>query len=411
MAKRYGSTVWVGLSVLAAMAGAGAFVSADAKGSAPNSVAARPAERDLAPAALRYYWTRELNLAGTERIVRAWLKDENLYFATNTRCLWAVDAAVGNPRWFVNTGENPVFEPVSVSNMQLSERIGGVGEIAGPNTLEGFDTFPAVVVNSMTHLMVLDRRTGRIYRDVPLEHLTAAEGGACDGTTFYVGTTERGYCAIRLFPNVVVWRQHLGQNVSIPVVYHEQKIFLGTLDGLLRCAMTENLGEKRWERTFDGSITEKPLVDARGLFLACNDHRIYAFHPDSGKPLWPAVVVKGDVGGPMQMGEKTLFQHIRGEGLYAVDVTHGRVRWILPNGRRVLAILDGVVYVLDAEKNLRLVNEITGKNDITVPLDGFDFYLDNTAAPAIYAATRDGQVFCLRPAQAGRLTAEMLTTK
>jgi len=95
--------------------------------------------------------------------------------------------------------------------------------------------------------------------------------------------------------------------------------------------------------------------------------------------------------------------------LYAVNVTNGDVRWKLPAGRDVLAIIDDVVYVLDAEKKLHLVNEITGKVDVVVPLAGFDFYARNTTTPAIYTATRSGHIFCLRPIKAGRLTAEMLT--
>jgi len=108
-------------------------------------------------------------------------------------------------------------------------------------------------------------------------------------------------------PNVLMWREHLGQIVTAPMAYFDQRLFMGTMDGLLRCANVNSYGEKRWERTFDGSIPEKFHVDARGLFLACNDHRIYAFNPYNGKVLWPAVVVKGAVGGPMQIGEKTLF--------------------------------------------------------------------------------------------------------
>ncbi|MBN1942972.1 MAG: PQQ-binding-like beta-propeller repeat protein [Phycisphaerae bacterium] len=403
--------VTVVLSVSATAILSVAFAEGAAGVSARPVVSAHPRERDLAPAGLQYYWKRELTLAGGERAVKMYLKDENLYLVTNDDCLRAVDAAVGNPKWFVRVGNHHerIFEPTHVPDMRLPERIGGVDDISTPKTEADFDTFDAALVNSMTHLMVVDRKTGRIYRDVRFDGLVADDAGVSDGTSFYVGTGERNYCAMKLLPNVVVWKEHLGQNVSTPMAYYERRIFMGTLDGLFRCADVDNYGKKRWERTFDGSITEKCLVNARGLFLACNDHRIYAFYPHDGKTLWPAVVVKGAVGGPMQMGEKTLFQYIRRDGLYAINVTNGDVRWKLPAGRRVLAILDGVVYVLDAKKNLRLVNEITGKTSVVVPLGGFDFYADNTTAPAIYTATRAGQVFCLRPAKAGRLTAEMLT--
>jgi len=387
-----------------------AFAESGAPSTAQPAASAHPSETDLAPAKLQYYWTREMDLAGTERVARMYVKDENLYFITNTNYLRAVDAAVGNPRWSVRVGndDNRIFEPTHVSNMQLPERMGTIDDIQETESLADFDTFDAVLVNSMTNLLVVERKKGTVYRDVRFENLTAADAGVSDGTLFFVGTAEKNYCAVKLLPNVMIWKEHLGQIVSAPMAYYDGRLFMGTRDGLLRCADANNFGEKRWDRTFDGSITEKVHVDARGLFLACNDHRIHGFNPYTGVELWPAVVVKGDVGGPMQMGEKTLFQYIADDGLYAVNVTNGEVRWKLPAGRAVLAILDDVVYVLDAEKKLHLVNEITGKETAVVPFAGFDFYALNTAAPAIYTATRAGQVYCLRPTNAGRLTAEML---
>ncbi|MBN1556071.1 MAG: PQQ-binding-like beta-propeller repeat protein [Phycisphaerae bacterium] len=375
------------------------------------AVSAHPQPSDLAPARLQYYWKREMLLAGGERVTRMYVLEENLYLITNTHCLRAVDAAVGNPKWFVRVGHdtNRIFEPTHVPGMRLPKRIGTINDIANPETISDFDEFDAVLVNSMTHLMVVDRKNGQTYRDVRFPDRIATDAGVSDGTSFYVGTADKNYCAIKLMPNVLIWKEYLGQNVTAPMAYYNRNIFMSTLDGLFRCAGVEKYGQKQWQRTFDGSIPEKCHVDEKGLFFACNDNRIYAFHPSTGKALWPAVVVKGSVGGPMQMGDKTLFQYIENDGLYAVDVTNGNVRWKMPEGRMVLSIMENVVHVLDAKKKLHLVNEITGKTDVVVPLDGFDFYAPNTRAPAIYTATRSGQLFCIRPTKAGRLTAEMLT--
>jgi outer membrane protein assembly factor BamB len=114
------------------------------------------------------------------------------------------------------------------------------------------------------------------------------------------------------------------------------------------------------------------------------------------------------MGGPTQLSELTIFQYVRQDGLYAVNLANGKVRWKMPEGRKVVAIMKGTVYVLDKNKNLRMVNEITGKGDRYVPLSGFQHYAANVKAPAVYVATDDGEVFCIRKKDAGRLTAEML---
>ncbi len=376
-----------------------------------ESSSAQPSETSIAPADLQYYWTREIDLAGAERIEQAYVMDENLYLVTSDKYFRAVDAAVGNPKWSVRVGndDSRIFPPTHISDMQLPQRMGTIDEIDAPESMADFDTFHAVLINSLSDLLVVDRKKGNVYRDIRFGNRVATDAGVSDGTLFFVGTGDKNYRAIKLLTNVQMWKENLGQNVDTPMAYYDGKLFMGTLDGLLRCADANNFGEKRWDMKYDGSIPEALHVDARGLFFACNDRRIYGLDPYTGKNLWRPVVVKGTVAGPMQLGEKTIFQQIKNDGLYAVDITNGKVRWKLPTGQCVLTIMEGVVYVLDTDKQLRLVNEITGKETAVVPFKGFDFYVPNTTAPAIYTATRSGQVFCLRPKKAGRLTAEMLT--
>ena len=80
----------------------------------------------------------------------------------------------------------------------------------------------------------------------------------------------------------------------------------------------------------------------------------------------------------------------------------------MPDGRRVLAVIDEDVYVLDKNKILHVVNETTGEIKVSVSLADFDLFVRNTTAPALFIGTKDGQLRCLRPIDAEPLTAEML---
>ena len=80
----------------------------------------------------------------------------------------------------------------------------------------------------------------------------------------------------------------------------------------------------------------------------------------------------------------------------------------MPDGRTILAVMDGKAYVLDKDKMMHVVDEMTGEVSATVDMAGLDLLLANTTTPAIYGATRDGDVFCYRLTSAGHLTPAML---
>ena len=160
-----------------------------------------------------------------------------------------------------------------------------------------------------------------------------------------------------------------------------------------------------------GAVTAALHVDERGCFVACEDNRLYAFDRQSGKPLWPAVVCQGPLRQSPQVGDNTIFQYALRDQLYALDVATGVLRWAMPAGRAVVGIArdrGSQVFVLDAAGHLRVVEEISGQELVSVPISGLDVFLPNVTAPAVYAASRSGRVVCIRPLTAGSLTMEML---
>ena len=374
----------------------------------PASVIVR--EDVLAKADLQYYWKRQLSLDHGENVVRMYCMDENLYFLTNRNHLYAMDAAVGNPKWNLPVArtQNTVFAPTHISNMRLPEKVGTIRSLKHPPPPEEFKTFDAVLINSTTRLLVIDRKKGKVFRDVPFAGYVATDRGVSDGVYFYVASGSLLYYGLKLEPAVNVWRREIGEMIMAPMSYYNRRLYMGTVDGTFRCADVNNFGQKHWELRFDGPIRSRFHVDARGVFLACEDRFIYALDPVRGVKLWDPVPLKGAITGPMQVGELTIFQYARGDGLYAVNLANGKLRWKKPNARRVLGLMDGVVYLLDGRGNLQMVNEITGKTISSTPFGGFDLYADNLSAPAVYAAKRNGKVFCIRRKRAGRLTAEML---
>ena len=131
----------------------------------------------------------------------------------------------------------------------------------------------------------------------------------------------------------------------------------------------------------------------------------------SGMALWDPFVCVGPLSQGVQVGEDTIFQYADRDGLYAINVANGRKRWHMPSTvpSHVAGIIEGMVYVVDGgAAQLRIVDELLGKVADGIDLESDLMVARNGLMPAVFIATPDGRVFCIRPAAAGRLTAEML---
>ncbi len=143
------------------------------------------------------------------------------------------------------------------------------------------------------------------------------------------------------------------------------------------------------------------------MFVVSDAGYVNGLDQDRGYPLWTDLHLKGQLSGKMQIGDQTIFQPTT-TGLWAIDLTNGQMRWTIPGGRKVLAVMGEVVYVLTTDKNMLLVNEVTGDVLLTVSMAPYDLFVSNVKIPAIYAGTADGRVYCLRPLDAPRLDPAML---
>jgi len=149
-------------------------------------------------------------------------------------------------------------------------------------------------------------------------------------------------------------------------------------------------------------------VDRRGCFVPCEDNRLYAFDGLTGAELWEPFICQGPLRDPIQVGANTIFQYAHGDQFYAINLVNGKERWHKADPRLVMAATGGNVYLLDKSRNLLIVNEILGTVKASLPMTGMDVFARNTDASAMYTATRDGRVFCIRLLSAGHMTPDDL---
>jgi len=401
--------LWI-VTIGAVLAGCGQGLDFGRKGQA-----AVVGPEELAKVGLQCYWPRELAMDEGESLRNLWRLDENLYCLTSRNRLYVIDAAKGLLRWQCDLGDPgaAVFPPVHANQALLPKAVLGIKDMLLPRGGPAITPVDLVMFNTLTELLVLERKTGELYRRIKFE-FSASTSGATDGDYFYVGSTNGRYYTIRLAEAVRVWEGTSEGIIAAPPVVFGGRLYVASTDGGLDALQTGDRLRRVWRSEDKGSQAMRgPVnapfhVDERGCFIPCEDYRLYAFQLATGSPLWPPVICKGPLRDAVQVGEQTIFQYARDDGFYAINITNGQQRWRLPEGRKVLALMDGDVYLQDAGRNLLIVDEVLGKVKASVPLTGLDILVPNLKAAAIYAGTSDGKVLCIRPLSAGRLTPEML---
>lgn len=378
----------------------------------------------LAKAGLEYYWRFRLKLSTGERIDRVYRLDQNYYCVTSQRRLVAVDARQGVPKWAYTIGQKgeTIFRPVHGDRVSLRDERDGLLEMLHPKDAKPAPQFDAVMINTLSSLVVLDRTTGRHVRTIELG-FAANGGGATDGMNFYVGSSKGNYYAVRMDAEVKPWTMSTDDMITAPVEYYDGVVYVASHDKSMCAAVGQLYRKLLWRRDFSGPIVTQFHLDRRGCFVGTLGGRIFILDRVTGEKLkipdketkalkdWGPFICNGQIRDPIQVSKNTIFQRTRKDKFYAIDIRTGNLRWTNPHGRTVLAVIAPNVYLLDKDRTLLIVDEATGKINASLPMGGWEMFVPNIGLGAIYAAAPDGMLSCIRPKGSGHLTAKALNPR
>ncbi len=366
----------------------------------------------LTNAGLQTYWELQLILAEDESIAEIHRVDDTLYCLTDRNTLIAIDALKGRREWTRRIAQpgQPVFAPTHADRVLLADKVTGVAGITDPSKAPVPNVYDTVMINTLSHVLVMDRTNGRIIRKIAFD-FAANTNGSSDGKYFYVGSTRGWYYAILLAEAVKGWWLSADGMISAPVKLFGNRLYVADEVGNFIITTTGRKGEKLRTVKLSGSVTAEFHVDAVGCFVPSDDNRLYAFDL-SGNRLWEQpFVCQGPLRQGVQVVNDTIFQFASNDKFYAIDRRTGQARWSHPTARRVLAAIDGDVYLLNESNSLMIVDELRGTVKMSFPMTGWDLLLSNSSAPAIYVATTDGKLACIRKISAGRLTPQMFENR
>jgi hypothetical protein len=366
---------------------------------------------DLGKVGLQEYWVtdrRGLDLATGEHLLWVRHLQENVYCLTDTNRLIALDAQTGIYRWAVQVAphEEKVFFPRHAANVMVSERTPGPAELIDPLKSHLMPAFDAVVINTTTEALLINRKTGVVVRRLDLEH-GATNTGATDGLLFYAGSAKGIFYAVNLQQGLTGWSRYTGDAILAPVEYSNGMVYVAARHGSVHVARAGTSVPTVFERAVGGSVTAHMSVDNRGCFVPCEDNFLYAFAAELSDKLWdhPFACRKPLRDGP-QVGDRTVFQLARGDKFYAINLVSGQERWSLPQGLEALAIIGEDAYVRAAGNRLMVVQEIMGTPKESASLGGYDLFSGNATEPQIFLGWSGGRVACLRPLAASTLMIE-----
>ncbi|MFA6133143.1 MAG: PQQ-binding-like beta-propeller repeat protein [Phycisphaerae bacterium] len=367
---------------------------------------------------LQYYWSLQAPLGKDEQIRCLSLVDEKLYCLTSQNRLVAIDAATGGSMWSLALA-NPsqrVFPPVHANAAAVPPWDGDVAKDR-PSTemIAKAKPFDAVVLNTLSHILVINRVSGEIVSSIPLPFV-ANSGGATDGTAYYVASVDGSYHAIDLRSTLELWKRDTGGMVSAAPRLMGGVLYVAGEDQVAYATQTAT-GRSLWTSRDSGStpmhgpVTADIAVDASRCYVPCGDNRLYVYDRLTGKCPWEPFVCQGPLQQGVQVGEATIFQNASRDKFYAIDAASGTQRWSRKGGGMILAATKekgNEVYLLDNSDNVYTLDEITGASQAVWTVFGFDVFAPNATAPAMYAASAGGRVVCIRPRSAGLLSPEML---
>lgn len=383
-------------------------------------------EAALARAHLGVCWRLNLPLRPAEQVTMLSLVDDHVYAITDRGKLFAVRAESGLVHWQRSIVEAGGF--VFPLTHALAGRELGPAVVTTPSWVALLDR------ESGREIPFVDPQTGKEIPRMPLlappsasivanaEYLYASLATnrfVCyrrkDGyTEWAMGVNVSGSTTPRLLADSVLFASNSGRFFMFStepsqhgtIIWTDQ---LGTAPLEPIIGLTSAERKKIWPKEAVTTPLEPISLSPDGLFFTGTDQTVYSIDPVKGpvdgQCRWRYSLSARPTEGPAVVGD-LVFQHDPSQGLFAIDRLSGRLRWLLARGRRLLARGGGEVVALGTDGRLLVADEITGSVRSRVPIAGIQFAPTDLVADAVYLASQQGQIVCIRNPEAKTLKRE-----
>ena len=322
---------------------------------------------------LGIYWEATLPLEAGESLAACRVLEGMVYCVTNQATVFALHADAGVIAW--------------------SRRLGGKGNLVfEPTASSGSGRDDAVVLTSQVGVWVLQRESGQPLAEM---HLPYAPGGAAVASEelIWCGGVQ-GTLHATLPAGFDLWRVKTGGGITAtPILLPDRVIFCST-DGYVYCARPISK-ELLWSFETDGAITASPGHNQGAVFVPSHDRHLYCLDMATGELIWQYSSPEPLTRRP-HVTDDTVYVPVGRSGLAALDLASGSQRWKLESGRDFVAQYGQTAYLVSTGGDLVAVDNRNGKEKWRVFLRELDLVAGNEEDSAMYLASYDGRVTCLR---------------
>jgi outer membrane protein assembly factor BamB len=271
-----------------------------------------------------------------------------------------------------------------------------------------------IVYPQLNGLQIFDRKTGAFQRTVHLSLAIRSNAVGTPGELFFGADfpgggrlinldMTRDYYPVRwglMFPDAAV--------SAAPAVLGDV-VYSASEDGKVTAVAIDNR-DPVWSFGFfetSGPVYGDLQVDESGLYVACNDSKLYCINRASGKVKWQYFAGVGLKATPAVTRELVL-EAVPGVGLVALDkappVVDGSKgpqydrtpRWTIATGTQFLAEDTHYIYIATVDQRIAAIDKKSGQAAFTSKENGFTAWGINHTDAVIFAATPENQVIAVQ---------------
>ena len=178
-----------------------------------------------------------------------------------------------------------------------------------------------VILNSETKLYVMNPGTGQIDKITPLAASVNSQPAFHRGYAIFGGLNGRVF-GIDLKQGFDSWQYQMAEGIVASPVLVNQTVFVGDISGVYSLIdvdpVSDTFGRALTRKTTYDRITTPPAVSDEGIFLACEDQKIYCIDRNTGVPLWDYNIPAPAKSTPFVIRDR-LVVNVPGYGLWCID--------------------------------------------------------------------------------------------
>ena len=332
----------------------------------------------LRKAGLAQYWRTEMPFDRGDSAVSAYLLEDSLYVVTRMGDLHAVDPNVGLVRWV--------------------HRVAGRGKrVFKPSHLFTVDGRAAVLVAHSEGAYVYDRGSGAVLAEIP-EMWPAGSGAVGDSSSLYAGSSDGFIYAVQWYnpthdKPLRTWKVLGGGPVTSMPVLINNVLYFASQSGSVFAFTADWNKNLHWKYSTEAAIVADLYVDESGVYVAGLDRSLYRLDVSSGAVLWRYRFPQPLREAPI-VSQRTVYQHCRGTGLYAIDVDTSELLWTQSAATALVSRRADRTCVRMGDEHVALLDSTGGQVRHVIPIAVKSVVAANPDGLPFYVVTPDGDVAC-----------------